>query len=202
MLKSAGLPIPKEEFVHGYVTINGQKISKSLGNVIDPFDVVKKYDTDPVRYYLLREIPSYSDGDFSEKRFKEVYNADLANNLGNLVARVARIASEENINPPKTMIKITDKKFREYHEALGEYQFSEALTFIWNKISQANRYIDARKPWALEGGKLKQTLEYLVEEILEIALLLTPFLPQTAQKIQKQFTGPEVESSKPLFPRI
>ena len=96
MLKSAGIDLPKQEFVHGYVTTEGQKISKSLGNVIDPFDLVKKYSIDPVRYYLLREIPAYSDGDFSERRFKEIYNADLANGLGNLVARVVAIASRVN----------------------------------------------------------------------------------------------------------
>ena len=98
MLKSAGFDFPKEIFVHGYITINGKKISKSLGNTIDPQKIVEKYGTDTIRYYLLKEIPAYGDGDFSESRLKEIYNADLANGLGNLVARVAKLCQNSNFN--------------------------------------------------------------------------------------------------------
>jgi len=202
MLKSAGIDLPKQEFVHGYVTTEGQKISKSLGNVIDPFDLVKKYSIDPVRYYLLREIPAYSDGDFSERRFKEIYNADLANGLGNLVARVVAIASRVNYKLQITNYKFTDKKFLEYHQALKQFKFNEALAFIWNKITQADKYVDTNKPWILQGKKLEQVLDHLTVEIIKIAALLQPFLPETAEKIQKQFAGLKIKSGPPLFPRI
>src|SRR3970282_2711118 len=95
-------PLQKAEFVHGYITVEGQKISKTLGNVINPFDLVKKFGQEAVRYYLLREIPAWGDGDFSISRFKELYNGELANGLGNLVARVARLCADTKLNlPPK-----------------------------------------------------------------------------------------------------
>lgn len=201
MLKSAGLPLPKEIFVHGYVTVNGQKISKSLSNVIDPFELVKKYNTDPIRYYLLNEIPAYGDGDFSEKRFKEVYNADLANGLGNLVARAAKLCEKSNF-----MFKEFDSSNyqtkRRLHQLITECCFDRALKFIWGKISEADHYLDKNKPWKLEGEKLKKVLNNLVLKIREIAILLSPFLPETAEKIKKQFKGPKIKSEKPLFPRI
>jgi methionyl-tRNA synthetase len=96
MLKSAGLPLPTEEFIHGYVTVEGEKISKTVGNVVDPFALVEKYGVDPVRYYLLREIPAYGDGDFGVKKFEERYHADLANGLGNFMARVLTLAARLN----------------------------------------------------------------------------------------------------------
>lgn len=204
ILLSAGLPLPKSLFVHGYVTAEGQKMSKSLGNVIDPFDLVKKYGTDPVRYYLLREIPAYGDGDFSERRFKEIYNADLANGLGNLVARVAKLASQAKIKLvgidldwPSQNPKIT-----KYIKFLDEYQFNEALSFVWAKITETNREIDAQKPWELKGNKLEEVLTSLCDKILEITILLKPFLPETAEKIQKQFIETQIKAGPPLFPRL
>ena len=200
MLKSAGLSLPKEIFVHGYITIDGQKISKSLGNVIDPFDLVKKYGTDAIRYYLLKEIPSYDDGDFSEKRFKEVYNADLANGLGNLVARIAKLCE-------KAEIKIKNSDSQIYHQDkvnqfLKDYRFDESLKYIWGKIKEADHYLDQNKPWLLEGKKLDETLNYLVDKIKEIATLLAPFIPETSQKILEQFQGPKIKAQNSLFPRL
>jgi methionyl-tRNA synthetase len=198
MLQSAGLPLPKEIFVHGYVTINGQKISKSLGNIIDPFEITKRYGIDPVRYYLLKEIPAYDDGDFSETRFKEVYNADLANGLGNLVARIAKLCEKANLAIKNNS---TDNSVKDLGPFLKKYQFDQALKFIWNKVSQADHLLDKEKPWLLEGEKLNSVLEKLVGEIVKIASLLQPFLPETAEKIQKQFQG-KIKSVKPLFPRL
>ena len=109
MLKSAGIKLPTEEFVHGYLTIEGQKISKTLGNTFDPFDLVEKFGTEAVRYYLLREIPAWGDGDFSIKRFKDLYNGELANGLGNLVARVAKLAEDAKVSLPAKK-KFTFKK--------------------------------------------------------------------------------------------
>ncbi|MBI5464990.1 class I tRNA ligase family protein, partial [Candidatus Gottesmanbacteria bacterium] len=179
----------------------GQKISKSLGNVIDPFALVKKYGTDPIRYYLLREIPSYGDGDFSEKRFVELYNADLANGLGNLVARVAKLASQAlGLRGSNDLYHCSENK--KYRLALEEYRFNDGLAFIWEKVTEANKQIDEAQPWNLEGKELEHFLVKIINQILEIASLLQPFLPETAEKIQKQFAGPKIKSEKPLFPRI
>ncbi len=205
ILKSAGIAIPKQEFIHGYVTVEGQKISKSLGNVIDPFGLVKKYDTDPIRYYLLREIPAYRDGDFSIQRFKEVYNADLANGLGNLVARIARLAQNYNLEFEKEFRKtsLSDEVANE----LEKFNFSGALELLWHAISGLDEYIDRKRPWESVSEGKKALWEIVVKgqavsTIREIAYLLKPFLPETAEKIQKQFAGPKIKSGPPLFPRI
>ena len=124
MLESAGIPLPTDEFVHGYITVEGQKISKSLGNVVDPFDLQSRFGTDPLRYYLLREIPAWGDGDFSQKRFVDLYNGELANGLGNLVARVARLCGDVNLSLPS-------KKNFKFNKALADnlkiYRFDQAL---------------------------------------------------------------------------
>ncbi|MCX6725703.1 MAG: methionine--tRNA ligase [Candidatus Shapirobacteria bacterium] len=198
MLKSVGVSLPKEVFIHGYITINGEKISKSLGNIIDPFEMVKKYGIDPIRYYLLKEIPAYNDGDFSELRFKEVYNADLANGLGNLVARVAKLCETANFKPKN----LSNSNYTGLDKFLNEYRFDEALKFIWEKISEADHYLDDNKPWLLNGNELSKILQNLVQKVQEITNLLTPFLPETAEKILKQFQGPKIKAENPLFPRI
>lgn len=198
MLKSADIPLPKSEFVHGYITVEGEKISKSLGNIIDPFDLVKKFGTDPIRYYLLREIPAYGDGNFSIQRFKEVYNADLANGLGNLVARVAKLCERSELDFKTTKSQI----YPQIKKPLDKFQFDEALSFVWKEVGACDKLIDREKPWELSGKKLKTVLKELVKEIRQISLNLKPFLPETAEKIKKQFKGPKIKSGKPLFPRI
>ncbi|MCL4382216.1 MAG: methionine--tRNA ligase [Patescibacteria group bacterium] len=198
MLMAAGLPNSKQIFIHGFITINGQKISKSLGNSVDPFKLVEKYGTDAVRYYLLREIPSYGDGDFSERRFKELYNADLANGLGNLVARVAKLCEKVSSPIKRTKYQISNnvKKY------LDEFRFDEALKEIWIHIDAANQAIDEIKPWRLGTEELEESLEALVSFIDVFVPELEPFLPETAEKIKKQFAGPKIKSEPPLFPRI
>jgi len=202
MLKSAGYELPKTVYAHDFFTFNGQKISKSLGNVIRPTELVEKFGTDGVRYYFIKYGPISKDVDLTLEKLKEVYNADLANGLGNLVARMAALASRVNIKYQISNIKITNKKFKNYHKFLEKYQFSDALAFIWEKISQADKYVDSHHPWNLKGKELEKVLQPLVEEIQEIALLLNPFIPETAEKIQKQFAGPKIKSEKPLFPRL
>jgi len=192
ILKSAGLELPKSLFVHGYLTVDGQKMSKTLGNVVDPIKIVNTYGTDATRYYLLREIPSFSDGDFSERRFKELYNSDLANGLGNLVARVAKLA--ENDTYQVSRIK--------YQEKLDDYKFNDALALIWQKVKTTDQYINDNHPWTLNGEELKKVLSVAIQNIVEIATSLQPFLPSTAQKILKQFEGPTITSQPPLFPRL
>lgn len=198
MLASAGMPLPKEEFVHGYVTVDGQKISKSLGNTVSPFELVNKFGTDAARFYLLREIPSWGDGDFSIDRFKELYNGELANGLGNLVARVARLASDVKLKLP------TKKNFvfkKTVDDNLKKYRFDQALLGIWDEITVLDRLINEQKPWELEGAELKKTILPIAQEVREIAFNLSPFLPETSQKILTQFSG-EITAEKPLFPRI
>ena len=198
ILASAGITLPTDEFVHGYITVEGQKISKSVGNVVDPFDLVGRFGTDPVRYYLLREIPAWGDGDFSEKRFKDLYNGELANGLGNLVARVARLASDVNVAlPPKKNFKFK----KEVADNIKNYRFDQAIMALWDDIGVLDKKINEEKPWELEGTKLKKVISPIAVEIREIAFNLSPFLPQTSEKILDQFTG-KVSAEKPLFPRI
>ncbi|MBI4100620.1 methionine--tRNA ligase [Candidatus Microgenomates bacterium] len=199
ILLSAGLPLPKSIFVHGYITAGGQKISKSLGNVIDPIEMIEKYGVDSLRYYLLREIPAYSDGDFSERRFKEIYNADLANGLGNLVARTVKLCEkiDTEFKPLKAALS------EDYKNDLGSFCFDEALATIWDEIRSLDRYLEKEKPWLISDiSKLFPILEFTVGRILQIAYELQPFLPETAEKIQKQFAGPQIKSGPPLFPRL
>jgi len=202
ILKSANLDMPKEIFIHGYVTCEGQKMSKTLGNIINPQILIEKYGIDPVRYYLLREIPAYQDGDFSQNRFKELYNADLANGLGNLVARVAKLCEKSGFDfDNKTpSFSPTVEKY------LQKYQFPEALSSIWlNKeksISSVDKLINDTQPWKLKGNTLEKVLTTAVSTIRHISCNLQPFLPQTAQKILSQFTGPKITCQPPLFPRL
>ncbi|RJR25931.1 methionine--tRNA ligase [Candidatus Microgenomates bacterium] len=199
MLKSAGLETPKEIFIHSYVTVEGQKISKSLGNVVDPYEVVKKYGTDPVRYYLLKEIPPFNDGDFSQKRFLEVYHADLANGLGNLVSRIARLCEKSELKFPEQKSITLDSKV---NTQLADFRFNEALETIWHKVTKENKRINEEKPWQMEKSDLQNFLLQSVETIREIAGNLRPFLPETAEKILKQFKGPEIKPEAVLFPRL
>jgi methionyl-tRNA synthetase len=197
-LLSAGLEIPKKLFVHEYVTVNGQKMSKTVGNVLDPLPLIEKYGADALRYYLLAKISPFSDGDFSEGKFKQVYNADLANGLGNLVARVAKLCERNNV-----MIKDEELIINENVKRLiDEFKFNEALSFIWSQITEENKKINEIKPWELSAEKAKPVLEDLVKKIQIIGQNLRPFLSETAEKIEEQFRGPKIVSTKPLFPRI
>lgn len=207
MLLSAGLPLPTQEFVHGYVTVDGQKISKSLGNVIDPVFLVNKYGTDSIRYYLLKEITPFQDGDFNLGHFQEVYNADLANGLGNLVQRVSKLAENAKLKGPSSPSDSEGsegkQKFRRYHQFLENYKFNEALVFIWKKITSLDKFIDQTKPWTKAGKELEEILQKAILEILEISFLLKPFLPETADKIENIFNCQKILAPKvPLFPRV
>jgi len=200
MLMSAGLPNSKQILIHGFITSGGQKMSKSLGNVVDPFYLVGKYGTDSLRYYLLAKIPTFADGDFTIKHFEEVYNADLANGLGNLVQRVATLCQKSNIKYEKLKIHIKDKK---YQELLENYKFNEVLGLIWERINKLDKYINDTKPWTKRGKELADILQKPILELLEIAFLLKPFLPETSQKIEEIFLAGEIKApSRPLFPRL
>lgn len=203
MLLSLGFKLPKIIFVHGFITVESQKMSKSLGNTIDPFELVKKHGADPVRYFLLREIPPTEDGDYTQQKFEGRYNSDLASGLGNLVARVVVLAQKFEIRSTKFE---TNSKFqvqinktrKDCNKALEEFKFNEALIAIWGLISFCDRYIEKERPWE-KNGKQKEVIGNLLFAINEIAKLLKPFLPETSEKIIKQL---ETKKSQPLFPRI
>jgi methionyl-tRNA synthetase len=206
-LLSAGLLLPKALFVHGYFTVNGQKMSKSLGNVSDPLEFIQKYTTDGLRYYLLRNISPTGDGDFSEKKLVESYNSDLANGLGNLIARVAKLCENANFTKTKTVKnqKHVSNFDNDYKKALEEYRFNDGLSIIWNKISKLDKFINEEKPWELvknQDSRIKNILEHSVDQIQEIADLLAPFLPETSAKIKMQFEKAEITPEPSLFPRI
>ncbi len=200
ILQSAGLQIPKRLFVHGYLTVDGQKMSKTVGNVVDPVGVIDRFGSDAVRYYLLREIPSYGDGDYSERRFIELYNADLANGLGNLISRVAKLAAP-------IRLEVTKKTFSEvapsaFQHAMDEYRLHDALSIIWDKIKATDQLINDKQPWKRTGDDLADILTIAIAQIAEIAILLQPFLPQTSATILNQFSSPTIKAQPPLFPRL
>ena len=198
ILKSAGLEIPKKILVNGFLSLNGQKISKSIGNVIKPTDWVEKYGPDAIRYYLLRFTVATEDSDISEEKLQIAYNADLANGLGNLVSRVAKLCEQHQINAVnETTLMIG----QDVSNLIEEFKFNEALAHIWSEISKADKKVNEEKPWELTGKKAKEVLEDLVVRIQNIAYNLQPFLPETSEKILKQFSG-EIKSAPPLFPRI
>jgi len=206
MLLSLGLDLPKIIFVHGFITTGGQKMAKSLGNVIDPFELVKKYGTDAVRYFLLREIPPTEDGDFTYEKFEARYNSDLAKGLGNLTARVVTLADKFKIQNAKIKITTKNLKFKKeiektkknWERALDEFKFNETLISIWELISFCDRYIEKERPWE-KSKKQKEVIKNLLFAVNEIAKLLLPFLPETSEKISRQL---KTNKSKPLFPRV
>ena len=201
MLMSAGLPNSKQIYIHGFITSGGQKISKSLGNVIDPFALAKKYGTDALRYHLLAKIHPFEDSDFTIEKFEETYNADLANGLGNLVSRVARLCENSELNFNSTVpIQRVDKEIK---ENINEFRFDEAIKVIFEKyVSALDQKINKDEPWKLQGKDLEIFLKDAVSKIRTIIFNLSPFLPKTAEKIEKQFKGPKIKSAEPLFPRL
>ena len=198
MLISAGLKLPSEILIHGYLTVDGEKISKSLGNVIDPFQVVEKYGVDSARYFLLREIPSGEDGDFSEEKLKQRYQSDLANGLGNLVQRVLTLIENNlggEVNYLKKFEDATIKEFikateERYRKNIEEFKLHEALANVFELISFANAYTNEHRPWDLAKENPDHFLEVMTNLTLLIATIsfwIYPFLPETGEKILGSF---------------
>ena len=199
MLLSAKLPLPKKLFVHGFINIEGQKqkISKSLGNIISPYDLVQKYGTDSFRYYFLREVSPFEDGDYSEVKFRERHNADLAHGLGNFAARTVGMV-EKFGRPIKNDFKAIDLALeqriktvqKKVDELLSEFKFNNALAEIWSLISFGDGYINDKKPWSQElpETEKEKALFNMLVLLNSIGVLLTPFLPDTSKAITKKIT--------------
>jgi len=226
MLLSCKLPLPKSIFVHGFITSNGEKMSKSMGNVIDPYELVKKYGIDPVRYYLLREIPSSEDGDFSYEKFEKRYNGDLANGLGNLAARISTLCLKEgeleyradvgsdgtefliesHLTGKQDLWEKNGEKSKDWKE---DIRIDLALGSIMDFVSVQDGYMTARKPWdkKISEKERRETLSFLASALYKIGEMLIPFLSNTSDKIIKSF---KIEGNKitvlrkidNLFPRI
>lgn len=198
MLKSAGYELPKTILVHDFFFLNGQKISKSLGNVIRPSELTEKFGTDSVRYYFIANGPLRGDVNITLEKLEESYSSALANGLGNLISRVAKLCELSNLEFPKT-----DSNFcKDITEFLDDYRIDLAIKFIWEKIAETDRFINNEKPWEIKEDKLKKVLGTLVKRIRDIAFNLKPFLPGTTEKIEKQFKGPKIKAQTALFPRL
>ena len=201
MLMSAQLPNSQQILIHGFITSAGQKMSKSIGNVADPYELVAKYGTDAVRYYLLAEIPPFEDGDFTIEKFKARYNGDLANGLGNLVARVSTLLEKDSIELSLSL-EGDEALEKRVGEKMAHFKFNEALAELWQVLRQADGTLADKKPWEIKDIVAKKAvLEPVAQSILNVANLLEPFLPATAEKIIAQFTARQIKKAESLFPR-
>jgi methionyl-tRNA synthetase len=204
MLMACGILNTDKIIVNGHITADGGiKMSKSLGNVVDPMEVSKEYGVDALRYFLLKEISSFEDSPFTIERFKESYNSGLANGLGNLVSRIMKMAED-------TRYEVRDTKYErvseEYKHAIENFDLQKAMNIIWQKIGEMDKKIQDTKPFSLVKGNLEEKnkgvkiIEELVSELYEVSLMLYPFLPETSLKI-KELIKANRSPEKPLFAR-
>jgi methionyl-tRNA synthetase len=200
MLMAAEIPLPKKIWAHGFVHLDGQKLSKTAGVMVDPVEAANKYGADALRYFLMREIPFDRDGDFSWGKFDERYAADLANDLGNLVNRVIAmigrycngdIPEPSELQPvDQDVIDLAMKTVENVGAAIDEFRLSGALTELWIFISRCNRYVEETAPWNIRkqgpAERLNTVLYLLAEAVRIIGGLVLPFMPRTAEKIYEQ----------------
>jgi methionyl-tRNA synthetase len=206
-LLSAKLNLPKTLFVHGYFTVNGQKMSKTLGNVIDPVQLIEKYGAEALRYYFLSKFSPFHDGDFSEKEFITTYNADLANGIGNLVARTVALIVKTPLPLPipfSSFHELTDgnNEYAPYVYELEQFQLDRTLAILWAKIKALDIKINEKAPWKMPEKERGVFLLSVAQAIVNIATLLYPFLPETSEKVLKQFKEHPIKIHPSLFPRL
>lgn len=192
MLMAAGVPTSTQIFIHGFITAEGQKMSKSLGNVVNPLDLVAEYGTDPVRYYLLGGLPSYDDGDFSLTRFRDYYSAHLANGVGNLTARIATLAEKYTegkiVDRGQDIFGVTEF-WQNYDRSLSEFKFDETVRLVNELVSKIDGYISETKVWeaAKTGADVVPAVSTMIAGLYQLAHALLPILPGAANKILGQF---------------
>lgn len=223
MLLSAGLPLPKGIFVHGFINSGGRKMSKTLGNVINPSDFIERHGRDALRYYLLRHVTTFEDSDFTESGFIEAYNADLANGLGNYVSRVAKMIEQyfDGVLPRPSVNDFSEVKIRnievfwvEYTKFMESYQLKQAMDAVWRLIGELDSYVQKHEPFKLiktDPERTKAVLWNLSSGALNIGWMLKPFMPDTADKIleifgasadsRKEWKEIRVKLDEPLFAR-
>lgn len=196
MLMSARLPLPKKLLVHGFITSEGKKMSKSIGNVVDPYDLINEFGGEAVRYFLAREISIFEDGDLTVERFKDAYNANLANGLGNLVSRVLTL-SEKYLD---RRLEIPDKIIpQEFFDYLEKFDIKQAADYVWNKIGELDKFIQEQEPFKVvkvDEKKGKELISNMVISLCEIVQMLNPIMPETAEAIKKLIK----ENKKPKQP--
>lgn len=201
MLIGLGLPLPKVLVSHGMILANGQKMSKSVGNVVDPIEVIEKHGIDAFRYFFLRHIDTFADSDFTWEKFENAYNNELANDLGNLVQRLATLAAKNNVQVENNKYELAN----EYVDLMDKFEFAKAFDFVWGLLQDLNKKINDEKPWELakngEVEKLEKTLKDLISDLLGANHLLMPFLPNVTEKISQIFTGQIQPPETPLFPK-
>jgi methionyl-tRNA synthetase len=200
MLMSAAIKTTDKVFYHGFITSGGQKMSKSLGNVIDPLSLVEEYGTDAVRYFLARHVHPFDDSDVTLERCKEAYNADLANGIGNLASRIMTLA-QNNLPSPIERPAVADFPAA-YTEAIDAFEFNRALEYVWERIQSLDQRINREEPFKLvktdpEAGK--RIIAELAAELYLIVRMLNPFMPETNEKLKAAILA----NKKPenLFPR-
>ncbi len=211
MLMAAGLPLPKRIFAHGWLTVEGQKMSKSLGNVVRPRDLVDEFGVDAYRYYFMREFSFGVDGNFSRRTMLRRYNAELANDLGNLESRVLTMvhkyrggtAPEPGVpdREEDTLAERSEALYRSLDSRLADLSFNEALTEVWEFVHAVNRYVDVSAPWALakdetKAPELDRVLYNSLEGLRQIALFIAPFMPGTAEKIYERLGLEAISGSR------
>ncbi len=185
ILMSCKLPLPKKVFAHGWLTIEGEKMSKSKGNVVDPIKLSQKYSVDTVRYFLVREIPLGDDGDFSEKALISRINGELVSDLGNLASRVLTLAERcKTFQGKDELSKNLD--FKKIQTYVDDIELHHAINTVFDFIRSVNKYINEKEPWKLEGKELEQVVYNLLESLRVISILISPFMPSTTEKLNRQ----------------
>ena len=210
MLLGLGLELPKQLLVHGFVVVGGAKMSKTVGNVVDPNEIIDQYGLDAFRYFFSRHIPTLDDGDFTWEKFENAYNNELANDLGNVIQRVASMLTRYQSGVIGQAPQ-GEHDMSAYHEAMDNLEFNKAMDEVWQMVRSLNQYIENVKPWEIAKtiGKdneaeahLSEVLAYSVGALLQIGDLLVPFLPATAEAIHKTFeSGVVVSTEGVLFPK-
>jgi methionyl-tRNA synthetase len=207
LLMAAGLEPPRRVFAHGWWTVEGQKMSKSLGNFVAPKELVDRYGLDPLRYFMLRELPFGSDGDFSHRAVIGRLNGDLANDFGNLAQRVLAMINRNcaaSVPEPGPVAEADERLLAEARGLLARVRpliaeqqaFHLALETIWRVVADANRYVDEQAPWALrktDPARMATVLYVLTEVIRHLGILVQPFMPESASKILDQLVLSETE---------